>query len=313
MTSDGNNTKEAMLKAAAAGDSPNIESETDSKLTEDDTTQALLKAAWALLIDSLSPEAGVELKVLEQVRATDVVRRANLSTGAFYARWPDRETFVQAMLDFSLKENRQSSFGNTFQTTSDALQDNPTLRELIMIGGTADFMNMVSDKAFAVQVHLWSICEARPDIRERLKALYDTFADQWIVFYRAALDHWGLEARPPFTVEQADTIFSGLVEGLTMQKIVGRDVPEDLFANSLLALIPLITRPVGDQRSLSDMWDEYETGESIDPSSAFEVQSLVAALREERAKLQAALKQMNQLERALVRRLERHRAHREGK
>ena len=67
--------------------------------------------------------------------------------------------------------------------------------------------------------------------------------------YEVILERWGREFRPPFTVESAKVVFSALMEGLMLRHLVRPgDADAALFARTALALLPAMTRPMGDEK-----------------------------------------------------------------
>lgn len=276
----------------------------------DPTAERILTAAWDLLVTSMGwiRESGAPappLKLFDHVKATDVVRRARLSTGAFYNRWPDRESFIEGLLDFALSSERAKIIGETVNTAIAEARRGGTLRRLIEATTQADLDAILGDPAFAVQMYLWSSCRARDEVRSRLRNLYDEFSSYWQQVYRLALDEYGLILREPFTIQYVDAIFSALAQGLVIQHAIGRDLPSELFTWSILALVLVVATEPGDTRSLFDLWEQFgaDSGrhdrflqaEPIEPT----IRTPSARLRERRHHLRAVIAELSELEKDL--------------
>jgi AcrR family transcriptional regulator len=274
---------------------------------DDATGERIKAAAWALLVDSFgwgdSGSAHRDFKLLEQIKATDVTRKAKLSTGAFYSRWSDRESFVDDMLDFALFSARSAAMHRTLRTVVKEARKGESLGHLITLTTRADLDAISNDPAFAVQMYLWSGCRARPEVRSRLKTLYDEFSISWVNAYQEILDEYGFRVREPFQLRDIDTVFSALVQGLVIQNVIGREIPEELFTWTVLALVLVLARKPSDERSLFDLWessglDADATAADVQPDEAslLSEQSPETLLRAKRRRLRAAIDELQELE-----------------
>lgn len=120
------------------------------------------------------------------------------------------------------------------------MRDNPELRRLMS---------------------MWAAGAAEVDTR--IAGQYRAVGERWAAFYAEAVAAYGLELRPPFTPALMATLVTALGEGLAVRATVDPEaVPSDLgdegeppwglLACAILALLPGLTRPVGD---VGDLWD----------------------------------------------------------
>lgn len=273
----------------------------------DAIARRILTAAWSLLTASFGSNGDVDtartdVKLLEQIKPSDVVRRANLSTGAFYKRWPDREAFVDDLLDFSLATERSRSLEKTLSVARREEERGSSLRDTIEAISRADLENVVDDPAFMVQMYLWSSCRSKPEIRARLQNLYGELTLARLDLYCSVLRQFDLEVREPFRMEDVDAVLTAVVEGLAIQRVIGRDLPDDIVTWTLLALVLVLARPSGDSRTLFDLWDAADTANTPDLSppndaaSLLRTESFAAALNARRRAVRALISELSSLD-----------------
>lgn len=222
-----------------------------------DSRAALLAAAWDItgetfgLARSKQPSGPHEpAKLFGQLKTAEVARRAGLSTGAFYNRWPTRDAFLDEFLDYALSIDRYPSPSSLFQVFSSVIdQQFPHMVEALAEANVAKIEN---NPTHAIQRHLWSYCKDRDDIAARLQRLYREGRDRMIPFYEVALAQLGREMRPPFTLQSGASLLNAMMDGIIgLRAPGGTDAPPaELFAWGLMALVPSLTRPIGDRRDL---------------------------------------------------------------
>jgi AcrR family transcriptional regulator len=271
----------------------------------DDSSTALLEAAWQLLKESLTSNAGDSIALFDHLSAATVAQKAGVTSGSFYRRFAHRSIFVEKMLDYALARERVSEYGATMAVIEKALSEGASLRTLIERGTEANLKQVESDAAFVVQVNLWSLCRARPDLRERIGRLYTDLAAQWDPTYKALADFFGLKFRPPFNEEILGVILAALTEGLTMRRIVDEKVDDGVFGLALLAMAPVVFAAPDDERTLGDLWSaaEAETstrsllerGGSLDPDRLLHVRTARERVQTAMADLIEAQRQLEGL------------------
>ena len=226
-------------------------------MTENDSREWMLEAAWEMVVESFGFDVSSEgrrseAKILEQLRAAEIAKRSGLTTGAFYNRWPNRESFLDDFLEYALSVDRSPTLSRILGLAGSFTDE--SYLERVMILAREDLDAVTSNPAFAIQTHLWSLMRGRDDIGERMARMYRDFREPVLPMLESLLAGMSREVRPPFTIKQVSDILVALVEGFTMQKVAGgEDGPDgDLFGWTILALLPAMTRPVGDDQTLFD-------------------------------------------------------------
>ncbi len=225
-----------------------------------DSREVLLDAAWQLVVESFGfeptssePAGRVSAKILEQLKAADIASRAQMTTGAFYNRWPNREAFLADFLDYALSVDRSPTF-DAISAAYAEIGDLPLLEQIERLA-VANFEAMAVNPSFAIQTHLWSLMRSRPDIRDRMATMYRDFRDPMVPIYEALLIGLGRQLRTPLTMPQLSNIMVGLAEGMTMQIVVGGEdgATRESYVLALQALLPVLTTSVGDERTISEV------------------------------------------------------------
>jgi AcrR family transcriptional regulator len=225
-----------------------------------DSREVLLEAAWQLVVESFGfeptnrqPGRRVGAKILEQLKAADIAARAEMTTGAFYNRWPNREVFLADFLDYALSVERSPTFEAVAAAYAE-VKNLPSLEQIERLA-VVNLEAIAANPSFAIQTHLWSLMRSRPDIRDRMEAMYRDFRDPMIPIYEAMLVGLGRRLREPLTMPQLSNIMVALSEGITMQIGAGGGFAPttEIFSLALQALLPVLTTPTGDQRSIQQV------------------------------------------------------------
>lgn len=224
-----------------------------------DSRSALLEAAWELVVESFgfeapsAPSQQVEAKILEQLKAADIAARADMTTGAFYNRWPNREAFLSDFLDYAISVDRSPTY-NAIAAAYDEVRDRPYIEQVRRLA-EVNIEQISANPSFAIQTHLWSLIRRRPDIAERMGTMYKDFRDPMFPVYEKLLASMGRELRPPIDMGQLSNIIVAFSEGLTMQIVSDGEgsATVDTFFVALLAITPMVTRKIGDTRTLMDV------------------------------------------------------------
>lgn len=211
-----------------------------------DSRLMMLEAAWDMIVESFGFASGtgrrVEAKILEQLKAADIAHRAGLTTGAFYNRWPNREAFLTEFIDYALSVDRSPTYAalpaivETF--------DGPAA-DLVMEVARQDIRSIITNPAFAIHTHLWSMMRSRDDISRRMESMYDEYRNEIEPLFVVLLERLGRDLHPNFTMPEIIQFFMAMSEGLSLQVAAGGDnAPgEDLFGKFILAIIPALTVP----------------------------------------------------------------------
>src|SRR5947209_12939084 len=125
-----------MLSSLKAGDMPKMQQGEEP----DESSKAMLAAAWRLLLDLLgSPGSeGGQVGLFERLGADEIASQAGLTSGAFYKRWKRREDFIDDMIDFSLSGERMDALDGTIAILRRLVDEASSLRQLTEPGPAAD-------------------------------------------------------------------------------------------------------------------------------------------------------------------------------
>lgn len=246
------------------------------------TRQRLLDVGRELLLEHSTTSP------IDNVRVSEVARRAGLTTGAVYGHWDSQEAYRQDLLEDLLNAERQ---GVTPELAEAILSFDDTglpLAEIARLGSWATFEDTLANNSFRLMVGLWS--QGNPAIQRRLGESYASVRDRMADLYAIVADHYDLELRPPFTLQTLAGIAIGLLDGLVMQhtsnpelvpSIPGPPAPDgterlwNSFALGLLAVLVATSRPRsntsdGDRRDFFEFASDVlqGTGTKSDNQSA---------------------------------------------
>ncbi len=228
-------------------------------MADDVSRVAMLDAAWEIIVEAFGlaesrepPSQRASVKLFEPLKTADVARRAGLSTGAFYNRWPTRDDFLDDFLDYALSIDRYPGTGFLFDVFATvAEKDFP---EMLTALTAANLREVEGDPTHAIQRYLWAFCREREDVAVRLQTLNREMQLRVIPFYEAMLAFLGREVRPPFTMESGALLMNVITEGLIEKRGPGGEdaPPVELLAWALMAIVPAMTMAVGDERDLNE-------------------------------------------------------------
>jgi AcrR family transcriptional regulator len=199
--------------------------------------------------------------LLDHIRLSEVARRADVSTGALYHYWESQDDYRAELLGLLLSPVPYSLRTSVDAQVREAAAGGMSLHELVKAVCADNTNQFFGNSDFRLQVALW--LRADPDVRERLAAQYTAVAEEWVEFYRTVFDAYGLRLRPPFTYDALATLLTALLEGLILRVEVDADAISvdnppgfegwDLFACTVLGLLPVVTQDVVEQPV--DLWE----------------------------------------------------------
>lgn len=234
------------------------------RLPAEEGRRALLDAGRALLDER--PAAWP----LDHIRLTEVAERAGVSVGALYHYWESQDAYRDDLLDDLFSPDRYppsplpARLADVAGEVDDAegpVREDLPLAELVRSGADSEFAALRDNPELRRLMSMWAAGAAEIDLR--IAGQYRAVGERWATFYAEAVAAYGLELRPPFTPTLMATLVTALGEGLAVRATVDPDaVPDDLgdeadrpwglLACAILALLPGLTRPVGD---VGDLWD----------------------------------------------------------
>lgn len=199
--------------------------------------------------------------LLDHIRLSDVARRADVSTGALYHYWESQDDYRAELLGQILSPAPYSLQTSIETQVREAAAGGISLHELVRAVCAANTDQFFGNADFRLQIALW--LNADEDVSSRLAAQYEAVAQEWIEFYRIVFDVYGLRLRVPFTYPGLAAMLTALLEGLMLRVAVDStaanlettpavDGEWDLFACTVLALLPGVTEPVDGEAV--DLW-----------------------------------------------------------
>ena len=229
-------------------------------MSDGDSKAALLEAAWELTVEAFglseierAPSQKASAKLFDQLKTNEIAHRAGLSTGAFYNRWPKRVDFLDDFLDYALSVERYPDPGELFSAFA-AVAESGSAYDVIEAMAMTNGRSLENNPSYVIQSYLWAFCRDRGDIESRLQSVFRELRSSVIPLYQTLLTHLGRELRPPFDIESGATLLNSQATGIASVRVVGGDhaPPVELYAWAVLALMPAVTRSIGDPRDLRE-------------------------------------------------------------
>jgi AcrR family transcriptional regulator len=227
-----------------------------SRAEAGEQTRASLLAAGAELLRE-QPVG----RILEQVTAPEVARRAGRTIGAFYHHWNDQESYRHDLLRWVLSPEILP----TEETVSDvtgALEAFDAPDEIVRRNARANMVAGLDRPELALTLALSALARRDEATRQLLHRQYTVLNESLEPLYEALFAAYGWVPRPPFTVHTFSTVLSALVEGLVIRHVADPEavpmaLPDedgtphdpadpaawDLFSAVALALLPMMTMP----------------------------------------------------------------------
>jgi AcrR family transcriptional regulator len=209
------------------------------------TREALFRAGAEMLTETAvrNPFAGIRIR--------ELCDRAEYSTGAFYAHWPNAQAFYEELSDHFMGEVLADDL-ETLQRTDAGAHGADALLEL----AEADLRLLLENPHWDA-VELLNLTIARTTHRDAAVRGYRAIDVLTGETYRSVLERAGREPRPPLSWEQIGVALQALVEGFGLRgkvdapalEVKGLEHP-GLYAQAVAALLVTFTRPRGENREL---------------------------------------------------------------
>jgi len=221
-----------------------------------DSKERLLTAAWELVVTSFSEgehEGKTTPRVFDQLTAARVSRHAGLTTGAFYNRWLDRESFMDDFLEYVLAASRSLAMQSLGEILGRLGSMDPSQMAVETIKRTIEATN--DDPAFSMQLYLWALARNRKKVTDHLRVGYQETREGSAMLLQGFLEAAGRELRPPFTMHLAASMMIALIEGISMQRGIDPEVVDlEQVEASVIALWASLSRVPGDERTGTDIF-----------------------------------------------------------
>jgi AcrR family transcriptional regulator len=217
--------------------------------------RALLRAGAEMLTETAqrNPFAGV--------RVREVCDRADYSTGAFYAHWPNAQAFYDELADYFMGDMLLEDF--TILTEEARLgAERPGATALLELA-EADLKVLLGNQEWDA-VELLNLTLARTTQRDSARRGYRAIDEITGETYALILDRLDREPRPPLSSEHIGATLQALIEGFAFRAKVdveglvlpGAEDHTRLYAYAVAGLLCAMTRPRGDERGIAESLDD---------------------------------------------------------
>ncbi len=176
-----------------------------------------------------------------------VAKSAGLHRQTFYLHWSTQAEFVDDFVRYVTDPATSTSSERLTQIDHDLddASDDPATEVRRMSHRT--YRRWAEDPVHFARMVLWATHPNDKHVHERMRELYEANDDAAAAAFGAIGDAWGIEPRPPFTLETVALLFNALRDGLMLQLLIrGDDVPASFFDDVHLLLSRAVTRRVGD-------------------------------------------------------------------
>lgn len=227
-----------------------------------DTREALLEGAMRLLA------ASSRNHLRRVLTAGAVAESAGLHRQTFYLYWRTQAEFVDDFVRY-VTDPAHSSSSQRLTHIDDDLEDasdDPAVEVRRMSRRT--YQSWVEDPVHFARMVLWATHPNDELVRSCMQELYQANDEAAAEAFASVGEAWGIEPRPPFTIETVALLFNALRDGLMLQLMIrGDEIPESFFGDVHLATSRVVTRRVGeeDTPTLDDAYRAHVRGEPEEP------------------------------------------------
>ena len=193
-----------------------------------------------------------------------VAQAAGLHRQTFDLYWNTQAEFVDDFVRY-VTDPAHSSSSERLTEIDDDLEDagdDPAAEVRRMSHRT--YRAWAEDPVHFARMVLWATHPNDEFVRERMRDLYAANDEAAADGFGKVGEAWGIEPRPPFTLETVALLFNALRDGLMLQLMIrGDEVPASFFDDVHLLLSRAATRRIGDPDppSLDDEYRAHVRGE----------------------------------------------------
>jgi AcrR family transcriptional regulator len=215
----------------------------------DATREAMLEAGRRLLLEE--PAAGA----FSHLTASRVAAMAGRTTGALFHQWPTLDDYLQDLLAQLFDSSQSRTFDEfSSRVTEVVTRGGGRLAEGILSAARDALDVLPQDPHSVAELLAWNRACHDEEFRQNVAALYPQLDRMGAEFIRGLLHLAGREMRPPYTEETFAALCSGVLQGLAIRSVLTPGFyPRDVAGHVLLALIPVFTRPPGDDTEIHEL------------------------------------------------------------
>lgn len=226
----------------SSGPDEDVPGDDPSGLGELDGRVDFLEAGVRLLA-SLSREDLVRV-----VSASAVSAEAGLSRQTFYRRWSNHADFVDDLITYVTDPSRSSASERLadLEEEAEAVDPEDPASEVRRLSGQT-FGRFNGDPTQVARTLLWAVHRNDAEVAQHLRGLYTTNDQAAAVGFGRIGEVWGIEPRPPFTLETVALLFNALRDGLILHLGIDPErVPASFRGDVMVAVTTAIVRRIGD-------------------------------------------------------------------
>ena len=235
----------------------------------DDASRAFLEAGIRLLAAASREELN------RLVSASAVSEEADLSRQTFYRRWSNQTDFVDDLITYLTDPSHSPGSERLadLHDEADSVDPEDPAAEVRRLSRQT-FGRFTGDPTQMSRMLLWAVHLNDQRVAERLENLYTTND-------RAAADGfdrigqvWGIEPRPPFTLDSVAVLFNALRDGLILHLSIDPDrVPPSFFGDVMVAVTTAVVRRIDDPEDEIDVDEVFRRAVEGPPLGGVEQRS----------------------------------------
>ena len=197
-------------------------------------------------------------RLFEKLEARSIAARAGVTTGAFYHHFDSQDSYVHALLEYALGQDPNPPFAQAIAEYGERVAAGATFLDAVTAASTRMIEFARSDATFVLQMAVWAKAHRDIELSRRLDRMYSQVEAEQAAVYEGVLESLGREMRPPFQINAVACSLMAVFEGLSLRQAVSPDaVPSDRMGTLLLAIMELMTRPIGDPGNAADWLESH--------------------------------------------------------
>lgn len=196
---------------------------------------------------------------LDHIHPATAASNLGLTTGAIYHHWESYDDFRDELLEELLSADRFPAVAGFDEDFVEELGSMGDIGRVILTVTDTAWREVLEDHhQLRTNLGLWARDE--DDLTDRLAAQYRHLAKSWATVIEGGLREYGLEPRPPFTMELIASVLAALVEGLAVRVTTEPDRDwsvtdptgerHSLFSVAAAAFLAAAVRPAGQPATL---------------------------------------------------------------
>jgi AcrR family transcriptional regulator len=194
--------------------------------------------------------------------ATKIASAAGRTTGAFFHQWATLDAYLDDFARYVLRPELAANLQKTLDRLGERLQRGETFAAALTAAAQGVPEQTSSDPQMVIELLMCNRALHDPEFRARVSPLYGDLDHAAARVYEGLMELLNREPRPPFTARTIGAMLTAVAQGLSIRTSLTPGIyPPEIFGWTVLSLIPMMTRRVGD----TDDVTEYSERLSLDP------------------------------------------------